>query len=183
MMWNFSLFNKPKKDELRPTERPGMAPADWILEMIAAIGLILMAGYAIYWYGKLPEIIPSHFSGGKVDGYSNKGFIFFLPAVGLFVYGLLTFVALIPHTFNFPVKITPQNALYQYRLATRLLRVLKTMIMFLFFVIMVNIVHSALYAEVGKQFFLLIPFFFLIFASVITYMILAGSKSDKQRRS
>lgn len=183
MMWNFSLLNKQKKDELRPTERPGMAPADWILEMIAAIGLILMAGYAIYWYGKLPEIIPSHFSGGKVDGYSNKGFIFFLPAVGLFVYGLLTFVAMIPHTFNFPVKITPQNALYQYRLATRLIRVLKTMIMFLFFIIMVNIVHSALHAEVGKQFFLLIPFFFLIFATVITYMILAGSKSGKQRRS
>jgi uncharacterized membrane protein len=147
------------------------------MEFIAIVGLALLFGYAIYWYRYLPEIIPTHFSaGGKVDGYGNKSFLFVLPGIGLFVYVLLSVIVFFPHTFNFPGKITPENAMYQYRLAIRLIRFLKIAIMTLFFFIMVMVVKSSLDMKLGKG-VLLMPFgFALVFIPVIVYMVIAGKK-------
>jgi uncharacterized membrane protein len=170
-------FKKRAQWDNRPKVRPDMAPVDWLMETIAIVGLALMFGYAIYWYRYLPEIIPTHFSsGGKVDGYGSKSFLYFLPGIGLFVYAILSVIVLFPHTFNFPGKITPQNAMYQYRLAIRLIRFLKIAIMALFFFIMIMVVESAQNMKLGKG-ILLLPFSFaLVFFPVIIYMVMAGRK-------
>jgi uncharacterized membrane protein len=174
---NISFLNKKDKFENRPKIRPEMEPVDWLLEVLAIAGLAVLFGYTIYWYQNLPEIIPTHFSaGGKIDGYGNRQTIFLLPGIGVFVYALLTLVALVPHTFNFPGKITPQNALRQYRLAIRLLRYLKVAIMLMFFVIIMLIVGSAKDMKVGKA-IILLPFTFaMVFIPIIIYMVAATRK-------
>lgn len=177
-MMKIPLFNPAgKKNEDRPKIRPEMAPADWLMELLALAGLALLAGYAVYWYRFLPDTIPTHFSaGGKVDGYGSKGSLFMLPAIGLFIYALLTLVSLVPHTFNFPGKITPQNALRQYRLAIRLIRVLKIVLVFLFFFIVMMIVRSAMNARLDQTIFLLPVMLGLTFIPIVVYMVLAGKK-------
>ncbi len=173
-----SIFNLTgKKNEDRPKIRPEMGPADWVMELLAMAGLALLFGYAVYWYRFLPDTIPTHFSaGGKVDGYGSKGSLFMLPAIGVFIYALLTLVSLIPHTFNFPGKITPQNALRQYRLAIRLIRVLKIVLVFLFFFIVMMIVRSALNARLDQSIFMLPVMLGLTFIPIVVYMVLAGKK-------
>ena len=69
---NFTgVFHQRRVDKSnRPTVRPEMTPIDWLLEAVAAIGLMTLFGFAIYYYAKLPETIPSHFNGaGQPDEY------------------------------------------------------------------------------------------------------------------
>jgi uncharacterized membrane protein len=128
----------------RPRVRPEMTPADWLLEALAFLGLLVFAGYVIYHYRRLPDIIPSHFNAaGMPDDYSGKATILGLPGSALFVYLLLTLIALVPHQFNFSVKITPENALKQYTMAIRLIRFLKLTIILVFFYITTDIVRES----------------------------------------
>ncbi|MBK9982144.1 MAG: hypothetical protein IPP15_06905 [Saprospiraceae bacterium] len=48
-----------------------------------------------------------------------------------------------PHIFNFPVKITSENTLYQYTNATRMLRCLKLIIAFVFGLAVLMIYQAA----------------------------------------
>ena len=170
-------FNANKDKTNRPVIKPEMLPADWLIEIIALGGMAFLFGYAIYWYSKLPETIPSHFDfKGNVDSYGSKGTIFMLPIIGLFVYGLLTVLVLVPHTFNYPWKITPENALRQYTLACRLLRSIKVAIVFIFSYITVDIVVSAQNAHMGLGFILVPIISGLVFIPIVIYLIVAGNQ-------
>lgn len=129
------IFNRSVVDKNnRPKVRPEMGPIDWLLEIAALSGLMLLFGFAIYYFPRLPETIPSHFNGaGQPDEYSSKSTFWMLPAISIFIYVLLSLIALIPSQFNFTVKITPANAMKQYTLAIKLIRYLKAGIIWLFF--------------------------------------------------
>ena len=120
----------------RPTIRPEMGPIDWLLEAAALLGLLFFAGFAVYHFPKLPELIPSHFNGaGQPDEYAAKSTFWMLPGIAIFIYALMSLIVLAPHQFNFRVTITPQNALKQYTLAIRLIRYLKAGLIWMFFYI------------------------------------------------
>jgi uncharacterized membrane protein len=120
----------------RPLIRPGLEPIDWLIEIAAILGLLTVIGFAIYMYPKLPESIPSHFDDkGMVDDYSGKDSFWALPAISAFIFILMSFIAMIPHRYNFTVKITPANAMRQYTMAMRLVRYMKAAIVWLFFYI------------------------------------------------
>ena len=131
------FFNRNRVNKAdRPSIRPEMAPLDWLLEAMALLGLLIFIGYVIYQFPKLPETIPSHFSGnGTADDYSAKFSFWTLPGVAVFVYILLSLIVLVPHQFNYTVKITPANALRQYTMAIRLIRYLKGAVILIFFYI------------------------------------------------
>ena len=131
------VFNRNKVNKAdRPAIRPEMAPLDWLLEAAAVLGMMVMAGYVIYWFPRLPENIPSHFNGsGTPDEFSSKASFWMLPGISVFIYILLSLIVLIPHQFNYTIKITPGNALRQYTMAIRLIRYLKAAIIWLFFYI------------------------------------------------
>lgn len=150
-------------------------PVDWLLEALALAGLLFLAGYALYHYGKLPDTIPSHFNAtGEADDFSGKGSFWFLPGVALFVYVLLTFISRIPHRFNYLVEITPKNAAVQYRLAVRMLRVLKLVLLVIFLLIIHGVVRSATGQSSGLGLWFLPVFFGLVFIPMIVYFVLAA---------
>lgn len=158
----------------RPMLRPEMAAPDWLLEALALLGLMVIVGYAIYQYPRLPGTIPSHFNGSGIpDDYSGKASIWFLPAISGFIYVMLSLIVLIPHQFNYAVRITPENALKQYAMAIRLVRYLKTMVIWLFF----YITHATVQVAAGKESGLgpwLIPVLFgVILIPLVIYFILA----------
>lgn len=115
-----------KKPEPRPKIKIKLTHWDYILE---ATSLWLWVATLLYtWisYQNLPESIPSHYNiKGEVDDYGNKAIIFVLPAISMVLFVLLTVLGFFPHIFNYPVSITQANALRQYSLATKALRVLK----------------------------------------------------------
>lgn len=55
---------------------------------------------------------------------TNQNQAFLVPLIATFICGLLYILNRFPHLFNYPVKVTSQNAHRLYGLATRMLRIL-----------------------------------------------------------
>ncbi len=174
---NFTgVFNRKRDDKSnRPKVRPEMEPIDWVIEAMALIGLMAIWGYVIYHFPNLPETIPSHFNGsGQPDDYSGKDTIWALPAIALFIYVLLSLISLVPHQFNFTVTITPANALKQYTMAIRLIRYLKTAIIYLFFYISYVTIRVAAGVDSGLGLWFLTIVLGGIVVPIIFYLIMAN---------
>ena len=94
---------------------------DQLMEMVSILGLLLLIALTAYYFSDLPEKVPVHFNGkGMPDGYAGKWTIWTLPLIAAFMYFLFRYINQSPHTFNYPVKITEENAAIQYRIATRM---------------------------------------------------------------
>lgn len=118
---------------------------DRALEGLALSGLLVLILLPLVYYGDLPETIPQHFNAkGEADGFGSKTFVWFLPGLGIVLYSMMTLLNRNPHIFNYTVKITPENAEAQYRLATRLIRWLKAFVVLLFVYITWGIISGAL---------------------------------------
>lgn len=115
-----------------------------MIEIIAALLLLILFIYTFISWSSLPETIPVHFDAkGQPDGYGGRITIFFSPLLTLALFVLLTVLNRRPDIFNYPVRINPENAEYQYRLATRMLRLLKLSLVVMFSAITWSVVHSA----------------------------------------
>jgi uncharacterized membrane protein len=151
-----------------------MAPIDWLLEAMAILGLMILLGFVIYQYPRLPGTIPSHFNwAGLPDEYSSKSSFWLLPGIGVFIYILLSLIVLIPHQFNYSVRITPANALKQYAMAIRLIRYLKGAIIWLFFYISYATIRVVTKEDSGLGLWFLPVVLGGILIPVIIYLILA----------
>ena len=100
------------------------------------VGYIALAGLLILpllYYWDLPGSIPQHYEmNGQPDAFGSKWMIWLLPLVGLIMYSGLTILNRYPNAFNYPVRITDENALRQYAFATKLVRSLKAFVASLF---------------------------------------------------
>jgi uncharacterized membrane protein len=164
----------------RPRIKLKLSSHDYVIEFVALFFLIILIAIPLFSYNKLPESIPTHFNAaGQPDGFGGRHSLFILPITSFFIYLLLTIVAAFPHIYNYPVTITSENAEVQYRLATRLLRILKSVILILFSFISWMSVRSALgnVSGLGKAF--LPVFIILIFGVVIIYLVLAQNNKHQ----
>ncbi len=151
--------------------------ADWILEIIGAIFLILMIAYPLYHFNKLPEVIPSHFNAaGQPDGFSKKSILWILPTIGLFMYVGMFFLNKLPHIFNYPKEITEENAEHQYQIATKMVRTLNTLIAASFFYIIYRTVQTSLNETKGLGTYFLPAFLITIFGTLGIYLYLSLKK-------
>jgi uncharacterized membrane protein len=158
--------------ENRPVIKTEMTPVSWILEFLALAGILAIVGVLAYYFPRLPDIVPSHFNGaGEPDEWSTKSSIWALPAAGLFVYILLTIIMFFPHRFNFPVKITPENAKRQYTYALLMIRYLKATLVWLFFLLTLTTVRVAMKITDGLGEWFLPVFLGLTFLPVILYIL------------
>ena len=134
------------------------------LSIIAFLAMWLLTFYAIV-IASLPDTIPIHFNlKGTPDGYGKKLNLLITPLVSTVIYIGMTIINRYPHLFNYPVKINEKNAVEQYLLATRIIRLIKLVIMLLFFIIKFFIIKSVLYNRpfVAFWFVLIIPAFFYV---------------------
>ncbi len=178
MIFNNNFRGRLKRNRAgkadRPMVRTEMTPIDWLLEACAIVGLMIFMGYIIYYFPRLPETIPSHFDGaGKPDDYAEKATMWFLPAIAMFIYILFSVIVLIPHQFNYTVKITPANAPKQYAMALRLIRYLKAALTWMFFYIS----YATIQVSLNKGSGLGIGFIPVVFGGILIplfiYMIVA----------
>ncbi len=173
---NFTGLFKSRRAEKanRPLIRPEMKPVDWLLEAMALLGFMVLLGFAAYHYPKLPETIPTHYNkAGMPDEFSAKASFLMLPAIALFIYFMLGMVSLIPHQFNYTVKITHANALKQYTMAIRLVRYLKAVIIWMLFYICFATVNVVAGSVSGLGLWFLPVVLGGMFLPVIIYLALA----------
>ena len=117
----------------RPIVKIELTLWDKSLEMLGWFILIMFWILTILNYSNIPGTIPTHFDlTGKPDGFGDKSSIFILPVISSVLYIGMTILNRFPHIFNYPTKITNQNAERQYTIATKLIRYLKLVVVFAF---------------------------------------------------
>ncbi|WP_410879755.1 DUF1648 domain-containing protein [Myroides sp. DW712] len=143
-------------------------------DVINVILLLSLIGTTCYYYGQLPDTIPTHFNiAGEPDAYGDKITLLFLPGLGVFVFALLYYFQYKPHLFKHRITITAENIEEQYTKAIRMMRVLNTFTILLFFYIQYQTIQTALGKEEGLgQYFIvfaviggLLPLLTFVFSS------------------
>ncbi|UJL45374.1 DUF1648 domain-containing protein [Virgibacillus sp. NKC19-16] len=115
-----------------------------VFHLFAFILIITMFVYAIFMYSKLPDEVPIHFNAaGEADNWGGKGAIFMLPFISLPMFMLLFFLGRVPHTHNYPVKVTEQNAPKLYRESRLMLSVINFEVVAIFSLITWEMAQSA----------------------------------------
>lgn len=166
-----------KTDINKPRIRPEITWTDRLLDGLVVALLIGLWAYALGAFRHLPPSIAVHFDAmGRPDGYGRKISILFMPALATLMATGMFVINRYPHIFNYPVKITPQNAMYQYALATRLMRWIN-----LFSTLLLGMVTYMMIASAGGHFskvwvVLIIVFSALMIIPFVVYLMLASRK-------
>lgn len=143
---------------------------DWGMEALCIFAFLAMAWLFYTEFSSLPEHIPVHFNfRGEPDRFGPRSTLILLPLIAVLLYVLLTLVGNYPHTYNYPQKITEENARKQYRLATRLVRVLKVIILLSFAYFISLAIDSARAGGSVLSGFILPVFLIAIFLPIAVY--------------
>jgi uncharacterized membrane protein len=119
--------------EARPKLKIELSKTDRLLEWTSLLLLAVLWTGTIAFFSKLPDQIPSHFdAAGQADDFSHKKSIFVLPIISTVLYAGMTILNRYPHIFNYPTIVTAENARRLYTSATRLVRVLKLVVVVIF---------------------------------------------------
>lgn len=78
---------------------------------LAGLFVLIWQTWAALWGpNHLPGRVPTHFdAAGTPNAWGPPNGMLLLPIVAVFVFVLITVVARFPHSFNYPVRATPQN--------------------------------------------------------------------------
>jgi len=141
----------------RPKIKAELEPIDRIIQSFGLIAMATLIAFPLYYFNQLPDIIPSHYgSNGEPDGFSGKAIIWTLPIIGILLYVGLHCLSYYPHIYNYPQKVTEQNAKRLYTIATKVIRFLNAQIALVFSYITYSTIHTALGNKggLGKSFLL-----------------------------
>jgi uncharacterized membrane protein len=104
-----------------------------ILEFISGGVLLFLIILLFQNWERIPDSIPTHFgASGKPNSWGNKYTLLLLPSVLIIIYSGLTILSRYPYVYNYPWRITEENAERQYLLARTFLCWLKLEIILLF---------------------------------------------------
>ncbi|MDE5419597.1 DUF1648 domain-containing protein [Labilibaculum sp. DW002] len=163
--------------EKRPRIPIKLTTTDYLFEIIGVVGIACLIFLPIYFYADLPNIIPKHFNTlGQVDSYGKRGVIWLLPTIGLVLYVGMTILNKYPFAFNYPTKVTYDNAERLYTLGTRTVRLLKVVVTLSFLFLNFKTIEIALNRADGiGKFYLLI--FLIVLGTLIGTMIYKMTKN------
>lgn len=162
------MFDK----EERPILKMSLSKTDRLLELFSLLFFLLLWAICIVELVYLPDIIPIHFDfSGRPDNYGNKYSLIMLPIIISLVAILFTYLCKRPHIFNYPTKITNENAEKQYRTAAQMLRVLKLGILFFCNIILILVYFSITHQNINLGIWTLPLIFCSIILPTIIYVI------------
>lgn len=142
-----------------------------ILDFFSVVFLISMFGYLLFKWPSLPDTIATHFdASNKADGWGSKGVIWSLPITALLLFIGLTALAKFPHIFNYPSRVTEENAPKFYILGRQMMKWLNCEIMFILLIFVWDFIQSAQGANGLGIWFLPIALI-LLFGTIIIYLI------------
>ncbi len=145
---------------------------DNISKAIVAIIIFLIAGF---WF-RLPGTIPTHFNVfGEADGYGSKYMLVVQLVLVFGIYAAFSYQIKRPDSYSYIVTITPNNALPQFTLLTKFLRILKIEVLFVFLYLTVSQIFSSAMQKAGVGLWFIPTVLLVIFGSLGVY----GYKSSK----
>lgn len=119
----------------RPRIKIEKRRTDVFLELFTFLFIALSVALIAIYYNQLPDQIPIHFNWPSKDanGFGSKSLLWMSPIIcGILAIGIY-FLSGFPRVFNYPVKITAENAEYQYKQAIQMIRLMNLVIALLCF--------------------------------------------------
>jgi uncharacterized membrane protein len=155
----------------RPKLKLKLSATEKLVEVAAFASLISIIFFTLFYWGRLPERIPTHFNfTGQPDAYGGKVSILFIPVVITFLYALLTILSSFPHAFNYMYEITEENAKRQYESARSMMCWLKLETVLLFAYIQLSIIRSVSGAAKGLGFWFLPVVIIAVFGTIAYFI-------------
>lgn len=168
--------------ERRPHIRPPRSTAEVIFSTVALVGFLALVAVTAYWWSSLPATIPTHFGiDGQPNAYGSKYTMLLLPGILLFMLVSFGVLARYPWVFNYPVTITQENAIRQYRRGRLLLTVINAVIAVIFVTIQWQTIEvargaasslGALFSSTSVIFFVIV--FPLAMIALIVWWVMRG---------
>jgi uncharacterized membrane protein len=149
-------------------------PRTSLQQLLNTLSLVTLIGFVIFfllkWPG-LPDPIPRHYNAaGEPDAYGSKYTLMILPLLSIAIYFTFNYFNQKPYIFNYPVKITEENAERQYTLAMNMMSSISTGVILTFFYISWRTVSIA-YQEASSLGWWFMPVFLLLtFVPIIIYL-------------
>ena len=117
----------------RPILNLPFSPLETILDRLGLAGVLLGIAVLTATWPDLPQRVPTHFgASGAPNAWGGKTSLLIGPIVALVIYIGLTLLARYPHLYNYPKRLSADNAERMYRLGRGLIIWLKTEIVWLF---------------------------------------------------
>ena len=158
-------------NQKRPKPHIPRTPLEKTLEVLGVLGVLFIVGSLAFSWSSVPDTIPTHFNAaGQANAYGSKDTLFTLPAITVVLYVLLTVVGFFPYIFNFPWRITEQNAEAQYRLAHTMLAWLKVELVALLGFIHWSLLQAALGQSEGLSIWFLPVGLVVVFGTIGVYI-------------
>lgn len=147
------------------------------LDGLGFLFLALLWAFVLKSYFQLPDQIPTHFNlSGVPDDYGSRYMILFLPGIATLLFIILSAINRRPERFNYPITITPENAAYQYQLASNLIRALRLAMPIIFGLVSVSTIGSS-YSQLSPLLSYLLPLILgCTILPLIIYLFLATRK-------
>lgn len=107
----------------RPVLDLPLTKTEATLLVLTIIGVLLCFFPLFIYWQQLPATVPTHFDvAGHVNAYGSKYTLLLLPVIAVIITAGIAVLAKFPQIYNYPVKITPENAERNYRFARMFLR-------------------------------------------------------------
>lgn len=159
----------------RPKISIPLSRIEIILDFLSVLFLIMMFGYLFNKWFSLPDIIPIHSdASGKPNNWGSKGVMWILPIIALILFIGMTVLTKFPHTFNYPSRVTEENAPKFYLLGRQMMKWLNCEIMFIFLIFVWDFIQSAQGADGLGIWFL--PVLLIILLGTIAISLIRFSK-------
>lgn len=163
---------------MRPQLEIEKQPFDKALELAGLIGVLVMIALPIYYWADIPAMVPIHFNAaGQPDDYGSKWTTISLPLIGALLYFGVNWITRFPHKFNYLQKITKDNAQEQYRMATRLVRLIGTLVALSFAYMTYTVIHTSLGTMEGPGNYFVLFFTVSILIVPLIYIIMTRRRS------
>jgi len=106
---------------------------DYIIEFSSLLSVLCTIVLFVIFWNNAPQIVPIHYNiYGVADRFGSKTILIILPIISSMTYIGLTVLNKFPQVFNFPAKVTEENKVILYKIATRMIRWIKLFICLLF---------------------------------------------------
>ncbi|MCT7983651.1 DUF1648 domain-containing protein [Laspinema sp. A4] len=161
------------KDNQKPPgiEAIAYSPLEIVLEITAFLGVVASLAIGGYYWHSLPASVPLHFGiTGEPDLWGPKFTFWLLPGIGVISYVAMTLTNFFPHTFNYPVPITPENLPNQYKIARQVLLWMKAEVMVILLWIEWQMIEVAVEKATRFSVFYLLAFLTLLFLTIGFYL-------------
>ncbi|MFK7807001.1 MAG: DUF1648 domain-containing protein [Saprospiraceae bacterium] len=150
----------------QPIVKVKLESLDYLIEAITFFGVIVLLALPVMHYSELPGSLPRHYdANGVPDAFGGKGIIWTLPIIGVVMYFGLLIINRFPHTFNYPKKVTAENAEQLYKITTRLMRTMNAIIIWAITYITFATIQTALGYQNGLSVFFAPGLVFLVIAA------------------